>query len=72
MFLDCHLNELHNDELKAELSLVGAGFCALSPTRVRAASFKYILDNYSVLQKLWEVPKNDFTDPSMKAQIIGV
>ena len=39
---------------------------------VRAASLKSILDNYTVLQELWEVSKNDSTDPSMKAQIIGV
>ena len=31
-----------------------------------------ILDNNTVLQELWEVSKNDSTDPSMKAQIIGV
>ena len=39
---------------------------------MRAASLKSILDNYTVLQELWEVSKNDSTDPSMKAQIIGV
>ena len=30
------------------------------------------VDNYTVLQELWEVSKNDSTDPSMKARIIGV
>ena len=61
-------------ELKAELSPLGAGFHVLCPTRwtVRAASLKSILDNYTVLQELWEVSKNDSTDPSMKARIIGV
>ena len=39
---------------------------------MRAASLKSILDNYTVLQELWEVSKNDCTDPSMKARIIGV
>ena len=61
-------------KLKAELSPIGAGFRVLCPTRwtVGAASLKSILDNYTVLQELWEVSKNDSTDPSMKARIIGV
>ena len=61
-------------ELKAEFSSIGAGFRVLCPTRwtVRAASLKSILDNYTVLQELWEVSKNDSTDPSVKARIIGV
>ena len=61
-------------ELKAELGPIGTGFRVLCPTRwtVRAASLKSILDNYIVLQELWEVSKNDCTDPSMKARIIGV
>ncbi len=48
------------DKLKAELSPIGAGFRVLCPTRwtVRAASLKSILDNYIVLQELWEVSKN--------------
>ena len=61
-------------KLKAELSPIGAGFRVLCPTRwvVREASLKSILDNYTVLQELWEVSKNYSTDPSMKARIIGV
>ena len=61
-------------ELKAELSSIGAGFRVLCLTRwtVRVTSLKSILDNYTVLQELWEVSKNDSTDPSMKARIIGV
>ena len=39
---------------------------------MRAASLKSILDNYTVLQELWEVSKNNSTDPLMKARIIGV
>ena len=39
---------------------------------VRAASFKSVLDNYSVLQKLWEESKDQASDPSIKARIIGV
>ena len=61
-------------KLKAELAPTGAGFRVLCPTRwtVRAASLKSMIDNYTVLQELWEVSKNDSADPSMKARIIGV
>ena len=37
-----------------------------------AASFKSVLDNYTVLQKLWDISKDQASDPSMKARIIGV
>ena len=62
------------EKLKAELAPTGAGFRVLCPTRwtVRAASLKSMIDNYTVLQELWEVSKNDSADPSMKARIIGV
>ena len=46
----------------------------LCPTRwtVRAASFKSVIDNHVVLQKLWEDSIDQATDPSIKARIIGV
>ena len=60
--------------LKAEVSPIGAGIRVICPTRwtVRAASFKSILDNYTVLLELWEASEYDSTDPSMIARIIGV
>jgi len=39
---------------------------------IRAASFKSILENYTVLQKLWELSKDQASNPSMKARIIGI
>ena len=62
------------EKLKAELAPTGSGFRVLCPTRwtVRAASLKSMIDNYTVLQEMWEVSKNDSADPSMKARIIGI
>ena len=62
------------EKLKSELAPDTPGFCVLCPTRwtVRAASFKSVLDNYTVLQKLWEASKDQTSDPFMKARIIGV
>ena len=62
------------EKLKSELAPTGGGFRVLCPTRwtVRAASLISMIDNYTVLQELWEVSKNDSADPSMKARIIGV
>ena len=61
-------------ELKAELRPIGTGFPVLCSSRwaVMAASLKSILDNYTVLQELREVSKNDSTHPSMKVRIIIV
>jgi len=39
---------------------------------VRAASFKSVIDNYTVLQKMWEEAKDQTSDPSIKARIFGV
>ena len=39
---------------------------------VRANSLQSVLDNYSVLQELWEESKDKVSDPSVKARIIGV
>ncbi len=60
--------------LKESISPDGPGFRALCPTRwtVRAASFKSVIDNYTVLQELWVVAQDSVSDPSIKARIIGV
>lgn len=61
-------------KLKDELAPDSPGFRVLCPTRwtVRAASLKSVIDNYTVLQRLWEESKDDTSDPSVKARIIGV
>ena len=66
--------DVHFEKLKNELAPDSPGFCVLCPTRwtKRAASFKSVIDNYTVLQKLWEESVDEVTDPSIKARIIGV
>ena len=66
--------DVHFEKLKHELAPDSPGFRVLCPTRwtVRAASFKSVIDNYVVLQKLWEESIDQATDPSIKARIIGV
>ena len=66
--------DVHFEKLKNELAPDSPGLRVLCPTRwtVRAASFKSVIDNYVVLQKLWEESINKVTDPSIKARIIGV
>ena len=66
--------DVHFEKFKDELSPDTPGFRVLCPTRwtVRAASFKLVIDNYTVLQKLWEESKDQVSDPSIKACIIGV
>ena len=50
------------------------GFRVLCPTRwtVRADSLESVVDNYAALQELWEESREDTTDPSIKARIIGI
>ena len=62
------------EKLKADLAPNSPGFRVLCPTRwtVRAASLKSVLDNYMVLQELWDLSKDDASDPSVKARIIGI
>lgn len=62
------------EKLKESLAPDTPGFRVLCPTRwtVRADSLKSVVDNYVVLQELWEVAKNETNDPSIKARIIGV
>ena len=50
------------------------GFRVLCRTRwtIRASSLKSVLDNYVVLQELWEVSQGCTSDPAYKGRIIGV
>lgn len=64
------------NKLKAEMDTEStyAGICVLCPTRwtVRAASLKSILDNFSVLLKVWEESLEHVKDTEMKARIQGI
>ena len=66
--------DIQFEKLKAGLAPDSPGFRVLCPTRwtVRAASLKSVIDNYTVLQELWDLSKDETSDPSMKARIIGV
>ena len=52
------------DKLKQEIAPGTPGFCMLCPTRwpVHTGSLKSVLDNYLVLQDLWEEVKDSVTD----------
>ncbi|XP_065886227.1 zinc finger MYM-type protein 1-like [Dysidea avara] len=60
--------------LKEELQPECPGMRVLCPTRwtVRADSLKSVLDNYSVLQELWEESEKLTKDSETTARIIGV
>lgn len=64
------------EELKKELAPETPGFRTLCPTRwtVRASSLKSVLDNYTVLQELWDDCREASvtTDTEMRARITGV
>ena len=58
--------ELHNN--------TSCGIRTMCPTRwtIRADSLRSIIDNYSVLQELWDWSLETITDTDMKARIRGV
>lgn len=60
------------EKLKQELAPETPGFRTLCPTRwtVRAASLKSVVDNYIVLQDLWD--ECDSKDSEIRARILGV
>ena len=60
--------------LKDQLAPGTRGVRILCPTRwtIRADSLSSILDNYQVLQELWEEVLPDTRDTEMRARIIGV
>ena len=62
------------ENLKQNLTPDTPGLCVLCPTRwtVHASSLKSVIDNYTVLQKLWETTKDETSHTLIKARIIGV
>lgn len=61
-------------KLKEELQPELPGMRVLCPTRwtVRADSLKSVLDNYLVLQELWEEAEKTTKDSDITARVIGV
>ena len=61
-------------KLKEELQPELPGMRVLCPTRwtVRADSLKSVLDNYVVLQELWEESERTTKDSDIIARVIGV
>ena len=61
-------------KLKAELQPGSPGVGVLCPTcwTVRADALKSILDNYTVLQELWELSYDESKDTEIRAPIQGV
>ena len=62
------------EQLKREMAPDTPGFRVLCPTRwtVRAASLNSVLENYSVLQSLWEISYECSKDSETRSRIIGV
>lgn len=62
------------ESIKQELAPDTPGFRTLCPTRwtVRANSLQSVLDNYNVLQDLWDECNQTVKDSEMRARIIGV
>ena len=60
--------------LKSELAPSTPGFRTLCPTRwtVRALSLQSVIDNYEVLNALWDTVKDSVTDSEVRARIIGI
>ena len=61
-------------QLKQQLAPDSPDFRVLCPTRwtVRANSLQNVLDNYTVLQSLWEACLESKLDPEIKSRVIGV
>jgi hypothetical protein len=61
-------------KLKQEIAPGTPGFRTLCPTRwtVHAASLKSVLDNYLVLQDVWEEVRESVADSEIRARVIGV
>ncbi|XP_052809306.1 zinc finger MYM-type protein 1-like [Mya arenaria] len=62
------------EELRKEMRPDTPAFRVLCPTRwtVRAECLKSVLDNYSVLQKLWDTTYETTKDTETRARILGV
>ena len=61
-------------KLKSEIAPETPGFRTLCPTRwtVRAASLQSVINNFAVLQELWDVALDVCTDSEARARIGGV
>ena len=61
-------------KLKAELQPGTPGVRVLCPTRwtVRADALRSVLDNYAVLQELWQLSYDESKDTEIRARIQGV
>lgn len=61
-------------KLKADMAPDVPGFRTLCPTRwtVRASSLESVVNNYTVLQELWEEARDIVKDSETRARIIGV
>ena len=63
------------NRLKSELAPSTPGFRTLCPTTcrwtVRALSLQNVIDNYKVLNALWDTVKDSVTDSEVRARIIG-
>ncbi|WAQ94137.1 hypothetical protein MAR_006608 [Mya arenaria] len=62
------------EKLRKEMSPYTPGFRVLCPTRwtVTAECLKSVLDNYSILQKLWDTTYETTKDTETKVHIVGV
>ena len=62
------------DQIKCEMAPDSPGIRVLCPTRwtVRAASMQSIIQNYSILQELWEKAVDVVRDTVTKARIQGI
>ncbi|KAL5497072.1 hypothetical protein EMCRGX_G013468 [Ephydatia muelleri] len=62
------------NRLQSELALSTPRFHTLCPTRwtVRALSLQSVIDNYEVLNALWDTVKDSVTDSEVRARIIGI
>ncbi len=62
------------EKIKSELAPDTPGFRTLCPTRwtVRAASLESVVNNYNVLQVLWENALEASTDSEVRARLLGV
>lgn len=62
------------EQLKREMAPDTPGFCVLCPTRwtVRALSLNSVLENYSILQFLWETCYECTKDSEIRSRIISV
>ena len=61
-------------KLKQELAPETPGFRTLCPTQwtIRASSLKSVMENYTVLQELWEMASEIVHDSETRARLVGI